>query len=307
MTQRHRRRMAVSLAAVAGTIAVIFLISSSAQGSHPDRQGTLMEEFHKVYPLSAQGRVEIENLNGPVHITGWDRDEVKVDAVKSAWTKARLDEARIEVHARQDEISIRTKYPDHDHTFNFGGGDEHNNPARVEYTITVPRQSRLDEIKLVNGRLDIQDITGEVRASCVNGRIDARNLHGSLELNTVNGELDASVDQLPSSEVKLSSVNGKLRVTLPSDARAELKASTVSGNIYDDFGLPVTRHQFVGRSLHGQLGGGGTLVKLSNVNGEIEIRHASDNRPLSPAQDLDREHSRHDEDDKNDRDDDDKN
>jgi hypothetical protein len=108
----------------------------------------------------------------------------------------------------------------------------------------------------------------------------------------VNGELDATVEQLPSSEVKLSSVNGSLRVTLPSDARAELKANTISGNISDEFGLPVIRHQFVGHSLHGQLGGGGTLVRLSNVNGQIEIRHANDNRPLSPAQSLEHERNR---------------
>jgi DUF4097 and DUF4098 domain-containing protein YvlB len=285
-------------AVVAGVISAIFLISSAAQGS--DRKGSFTEEFHKVYPFSAQGRIQVENLNGPVHISGWDRDEVKVDAVKSAWSKQRLDEATIEIRAEQNELSIRTEYPSHDHTFNFGSDDEHGNPASVEYTITVPRQARLDEIKLVNGRLDIQDVAGEVRASCVNGHIQVRNLQGPIEMNTVNGELDAGIDQLPSSELKLSSVNGRLRVTLPSDARAELKASTVSGNISDDFGLPVTRHQFVGRSLHGQLGGGGTLVKLSNVNGEIEIRHASDNRPLSPAQNLERESGRNGEDEKDD-------
>jgi DUF4097 and DUF4098 domain-containing protein YvlB len=279
-------------------VSAICLSSVVAQAS--DRQGRLTEEFHKVYPLSAQGRVEIANINGPVHITGWDRDEVKVDAVKSAWSKERLDEAKIEIRAEQNEIAIRTEYPGHDHSFNFHNDDEHGNPASVEYTITVPRQARLDEIKLVNGRLDVQDVAGEVHASCVNGRIQAHNLQGPVELNTVNGELDASVDQLPSSELKLSSVNGRLRVTLPSDAKAELKASTVSGNISDEFGLPVTRHQFVGHSLHGQLGGGGTLVKLSNVNGEIEIRHASDNRPLSPVQNLERERNGDGEDDKND-------
>jgi Putative adhesin len=289
--QKQQLRLVFGIVAT-GAIAAIFLISSVAHAS--DRQGQLTEEFHKVYPLSAQGRVEIENLNGPVHITGWDRDEIKVDAVKSAWTKEHLDEVTIEIHADQNHIAIHTEYPRHDHTFNFGNGNnddkERNNPASVEYTITVPRQARLDEIKLVNGRLDVQDVTGEVHASCVNGRIQARNLKGPVELNTVNGELDASLDQLPSSEIKLSSVNGKLRVTLPSDAKAELKASTVSGNISDDFGLPVTQHQFVGRSLHGQLAEGGTLVKLSNVNGTIEIRHARDNRPLSPAQNL--EHDR---------------
>lgn len=294
------RRISISQSVVVAAISAIFLISGAA-GS--DRKGTLTEEFHKVYPLSARGRIQIENLNGPVHITGWDRNEVKVDAVKSAWTKERLDEARIEIRAEPNELSIRTEYPGHNQTFNFHSDGEHGNPASVEYTITVPRQARLDEIKLVNGRLDVQDVAGEVHASCVNGRIEAHNLQGAVELETINGELDASVDQLPSSELKLSSVNGRLRLTLPSDARAELKASTVSGNISDDFGLPVTRHQFVGRSLHGRLGGGGILVKLSNVNGTIEIRHATDNRPLSLAQNLERERGRDAEDEDTDDDD----
>ena len=191
---RERRGLATWLGGALGAISAFLLLLGMAHAS--DRQGSYTEEFHKVYPLSAQGRVAIENVNGPVHITGWDRAEVKVDAVKSAWTRERLGEARIEIQSADNRISIRTEYPGHDHTFNFGGDGEHDNPARVEYTVTVPRQANLDEIKLVNGRLDIQDVAGEVRASCVNGRIEARNLQGRAELNTVNGELDASVDQL---------------------------------------------------------------------------------------------------------------
>ena len=119
--------------------------------------------------------------------------------------------------------------------------------------------------------------------------MQVRNLQGRAKLETVNGELEATVEQMPSSGLKLSSVNGTLHVTLPSDASAEVEASTVSGNISNDFGLTAIRHQYVGHSLHGQLGGGGALVKLSNVNGTIEISHASDGRTLSPATNLDGE------------------
>jgi hypothetical protein len=302
MMQGNGLSLPIPQTLVVGAVSAMLLISTAAQGS--DLKGSYTEEFHKTYPLSAQGRVEIENLNGAVHISGWDRDEVKVDAVKTAWSKERLDEARIEIRADQNDISIRTEYPGHDHSFNVGNDGEHSNPANVEYTITVPRQARLDQIKLINGRLDVQNVSGEVRASCVNGRLQAHNLQGPVRLETVNGELDATVEQLPSSEVKLSSVNGSLRLTLPSDARAELKANTVAGNISDDFGLPVARHEFVGHSLHGQLGGGGTLVRLSNVNGQIEIRHANDSRPLSPAQSLEHERSHGSDGDKDDDDDD---
>ena len=44
-------------------------------------------------------------------------------------------------------------------------------------------------------------------------------------------------------------------------------------------------------------------MKLSNVNGEIEIRHASDNRPLSAVKNLERDRARNHDDDNDDDDD----
>ena len=206
-----------------------------------------------------------------------------MDAVKYADSKERLDEARIEVDASKENVSIRTKYRDHDNTFNWGS---HNNPPSVEYTLTVPRSARLDEIKLINGKLDITGAAGEVHASCINGRLEAHNLSGRAELSTINGHLDARFDQLSGSSVELNSVNGSVELTIPSDSKAEIEASTVSGGIDNDFGLHVNHHNFVGHDLHGELGSGGPHIKLENVNGHISIHHAPDGRALSPAKDL---------------------
>jgi len=252
----------------------------------------MTEEFHQVYSLTPEGRIELENINGPVHITSWDRNEVKLDAVKRAWSKERLDEARIDIDSHSDSLAIRTEYPHHDNSF---WNDRHDNPASVEYTLVVPRRARLDEIKLVNGSLDIQDVAGEVHASCINGRLQARDLQGVTRLGTVNGQLEASLTRMSQASLELSAVNGSLRLTLPSDAKAELEASTVSGGISNDFGLPVS-HPFVGHHLRAELGGGGPRVKLTSVNGRIEILHANDNRPLSPAKNLERKHGRDDDD-----------
>ncbi|MFZ1931345.1 MAG: DUF4097 family beta strand repeat-containing protein [Candidatus Sulfotelmatobacter sp.] len=245
-----------------------------------DHRGAFTEEFHQRYALSPDGRVELENINGAVHISTWDQNEVKVDAVKYADSKEKLDEAHIDIDSGKDHISIRTKYPEHDH---WGSN---NNPASVEYTLTVPRAARLDEIKLVNGALDVTGASGEVHASCVNGSLEAHNLSGQAELSTVNGRLEVTFNQLPSSQINLSSVNGAVEMTIPSDSKAEIEASTVSGRIENDFGLHLNRHQFVGNNLHGELGTGGPRIKLSSVNGRIEIRHAADGRSLSPAKDL---------------------
>jgi hypothetical protein len=73
---------------------------------------------------------------------------------------------------------------------------------------------------------------------------------------------------------------------LPSDAKANIEASTVHGDIDNDFGLRTNNHRWVGHDLRGELGGGGTEIQLRNVNGTIEVRHASDGRALSPAKDT---------------------
>jgi hypothetical protein len=273
----RQRQFPAWLGAVLGTICALFVLALEARAS--DHRGAFSEEFHQTYALNPDGRVELDNINGAVHISTWDRNEVKVDAVKYADSKDRLDDARIEVDTSQESLSIRTKYRDHDH---WGSN---NNPASVEYTLSVPRGVRLDEIKLINGSLDVTGVTGEVHASCINGRLEAHNLSGRAELSTINGQLDARFDQLPGSSVELKSVNGSLALTIPSDSNAEIEASTVSGSIENDLGLHVNHHRFVGHDLRGELGNGGPRVKLENVNGRIDIRHASDGRALSPAKD----------------------
>ncbi|MHB8216976.1 MAG: DUF4097 family beta strand repeat-containing protein [Candidatus Sulfotelmatobacter sp.] len=281
---KYVRQFPVRMSAVLGATCALLVLTLGAYAS--DR-GTFSEEFHQTYSLTSDGRVELENINGSVHISTWEQNAVKVDAVKYADSKERLDEAHIEIDSGKDYVSIRTRYPEHEH---WG---RNINPASVEYTLTVPRGARLDEIKLINGSLDVAGVKGEVRASCINGSLEAHNLAGRSELSTINGHLDARFDELPGSSVELKSVNGSLELTIPSDSKAEIEASTVSGGIENDFGLHVNHHRFVGHDLRGELGNGGARIKLENVNGRIEIRHASDGRALSPVKDL----SHHDRDD----------
>ena len=284
---KRQRELATWVGAVLGTLCA--LLFAVAQGHAAENRGQFTEEFHQTYALAAGGRVALDNINGSVHITGWDRNEVKVDAVKYARSKERLDEAKILIDASKDYISIRTEYPDHNLTFR---DDDWDNPASVEYTLSVPRTARLDQIKLINGSLDVQGIAGEVRASCINGHLKASGLGGPVKLSTINNRLEAQFDRLGTSPIELASVNGSVLLTMPSDTKAELEASTVHGGISNDFGLRVRDHRIVGHDLHGELAGGGTRIKLSNVNGTIEIHHASDNRALSPVKDLNRSSDR---------------
>ena len=271
----RKRRIATWMGTIFGIALAVWLNLALAHAA----EAVVSEEFHQTYPLAANGRIELTNINGAVHITAWDQNQVKVDAVKRAEDQDELKSMEIRVASHPDSLLIETKY--HHNDENWYQGRHHG--GEVEYTLTVPRNARLDEIKLINGALDIAGVKGDVRASCINGTLTAGGLASRVQLQTINGPLEARFDRLETSSIELSSVNGLVRLTLPSDAKARIEATTVHGGIDNNFGLHVNNHRWVGHDLAGELGGGGANIRLRNVNGPVEIRHADDGRTLSPA------------------------
>ena len=254
------QRLSTWLGLLLGTImALLFVGRAQAQQSQS-------AEFHKTYPLTANGHVSVGNVNGQVHITGWDRNEVKVDALKLGETQEDLDNAEIVVDAQADNFGIKTKYR------NEGLFHNNHNNATVEYTISIPKSATLDA-HVVNSRLEIAGITGPVSAHNVNASLHITGLANTADLATVNSSLDAQFDALPSSgTISAKSVNGGVMLRLPASLNAEVSAKTVNGHISNDFGVPVDHGRFVGHSMNGTVGSGGLRIELHNVNGGIDLR-----------------------------------
>jgi DUF4097 and DUF4098 domain-containing protein YvlB len=256
-------------------------IDTTANAEQPGEE--IREEFHQTYPLSPTGRVSLENINGGVQIKVWDQASVQVDAIKRAYRRERLAEAKIEVSATEENIRIKTEYPDENQNFRSGEG-RYNNPAIVDYTLTVPRKAVLESIDLINGSIDIDGVEGNVKASSINGKVMAKGLAAEARLSTINGPLQVTFTQLDESKaIELGSVNGNVTLIIPSNANASIRANTVHGGISSDFGLKVKHGEYVGHSLDGQIGTGGPRIKLANVNGGIQINHAQDGLPVTPG------------------------
>jgi DUF4097 and DUF4098 domain-containing protein YvlB len=227
----------------------------------------LTEEFHQTYPLAEKGAVSLDNINGAVHITAWDRPEVKVDAVKHAKTAEYLKKISIEVKADNDSVRIQTRLPD--------STPGQNQSGRVEYQVMVPSQARLDKVSNVNGAIELKEIGGDTKASTVNGALTAHQVSGSGSYNSVNGSIEVMMSKADFSKgLALETVNGKMALSLPANANAHVKVDTLNGSIHTDFDLVVKKNFPVGKNLEGQLGNGGPPVKLHSVNGSIQIKKA---------------------------------
>lgn len=233
------------------------------------------QHFDQTFPVSEKARVSLENVNGDVRIEVWDQAEVRVQAEKFASSEELLDELEIEINASQESVRIDTHYP-YRHSFfgwfSFGS----NGHYRVEYTLTVPRETELDSIDLVNGDLVVMGVQGGMEAELVNGDIIATGIDGDLRLSTVNGSIRTEFEAMENvGRIKLESVNGKIKLLLPSEASASVHVETLNGSLRNDFGLEVHKHKYVGADMRGEIGDGEVDVTIETVNGGIEIRRGN--------------------------------
>ncbi|HEX6279794.1 MAG TPA: DUF4097 family beta strand repeat-containing protein [Pyrinomonadaceae bacterium] len=241
------------------------------------------EKFEQSYPISANGRVSVSNINGSIEMVAWDRNEVRLEATKIADTREALGDVELDIRSTPDSFSVEVDYKDR----NWKVDGRKYNKLEVQFRLSVPRTALLDEIETVNGSVNVSNFVNTTKVSAVNGSVTAANLRGNAKLSTVNGTVNADFEQLEAGvKVDLSTVNGRVNLSLPSDANATIKADSLNGGITNGFGLPVRKGEWIGRDLHGRLGNGDAQIKLDSVNGPLAINKKDDGRPTSPVTNL---------------------
>jgi DUF4097 and DUF4098 domain-containing protein YvlB len=272
MVEKNTKEMEMnSMSSLVRVLLVALFMLASTSGA-----AQFEDVFDETYPLSGDGTVSLDNVNGDVTIEVWERSEVRVYAVKSASSQGYLDRLRIDVDASSSSIDIDTFYPSTSgreaEEWLEEGHRRGDHKMKVEYTLTVPRRAVIDGIDLVNGSLVVDGVEGGVAAESVNGTISVRNGAGSFGLATVNGAVELYADRLDLNDrIDLESVNGALDLYLPSSAGADVRAESVNGKLSNDFGIEVHRGKYVGSDFRGAVGGGGSRVALQTVNGRISV------------------------------------
>ena len=219
------------------------------------------EVFQQTYPLQAGGTFLLTNVNGSVQISGWDRNEVEVHAVKTALGAQRdLARVRVDVLATPNRVAVETRYPQDD-------GVE----VYVEYRIRVPRRVQLERVATVNGLVRVANVeaTGDLRA--VNGNVDVFDCSGRLSAHTTNGNLRLEMRRLDDGEpVVLETINGTILLALPAGTNAELDVRTINGDFRSELPLSLQSASPL-QAFRGQIGQGGNTIQIRTVNGGIRV------------------------------------
>lgn len=200
------------------------------------------ETVDRTYPMGPGGELRLNNFSGKIVITGSNRGNVAIHAVRRA-TRERLENIHLEIQANGSQIRIEANKRDE-------SWDRHNdNVVETDFEIEVPED--------VN--LDVNAFSSDIRISNVRGRQKIHSFSGGVTLRDAAGPIDAET------------FSGDIDVDLAPNASGRVDFDTFSGDLTSD--IPMAYRSGGRRGAHAEIGSGGTnTLKFHTFSGDVHIK-----------------------------------
>jgi len=231
----------------------------------------LEETFERFYAIPPAAKIAINNGDGAVLLYGSDGNDMRVRAVKKAYSRERLSQIAIEISVRPNVVSVRTKFAPQPKCALF------DRSGTVDYAIVVPATAEISTLRLNAGEVIVDGMRGRsVHAWLGDGRMFAHNCFANVDLALQRGNLAISYDWWEQGTflVHANIARGDAWAFLPSDAAFHLVAEAVHGKLASDFeNTPGARAASAGaRKIETFVHGGGQAsINVRAANGDIKI------------------------------------
>ena len=249
----------------------LLIVSCWLLSCRPAVDQTLEEMIDQSHLIDPTGTISITNRDGSIRIygAGGDTREVRVEAIKKAYSTERLKAISVQVSAQPNSISIDTIYPPNS---SAGFSDR---SGTVDYVIVVPQKIKISKMELTNGEVLIEEMRSEeARAQLGNGRLFVHNCFGNLDLNLKTGNLAIVYEWWEEAEfaIRANIEDGNAFTYIPSEAAFHLIAHTATGKIANDFEEKEQRHAEPINKIDMMVGGGSkTTFQFETQDGNVKI------------------------------------
>jgi hypothetical protein len=220
-------------------IAVLSALALAAPAVASDQNET--ERVDRTVSIRAGGLLRLKNFSGRVTITGSNRSDIAVHAVRRA-PRERLDHIRLEISETSSGVLIEAnKKDDNWH-------ERNNNVVETDFDIQVPADVALD-VDVFSSDVVVKDVRGGQRVKTFSGGIDVTGAEAALDVESFSGDIEVRLMQGASASVDFDSFSGSLRTDVPMNYR--------SGNR---------------RRVRADIGAGGTDYHFKTFSGDVRIR-----------------------------------
>jgi hypothetical protein len=234
----------------------------------------------------------VDNIFGSIRVEGTRSKDVQISIHKTikAKNKDRLEKAKEEVSLDitedGDTIELYVDGP-------FRHNEDRNNvhmsydpeyEVHYDFDIKVPHQTELCLHTVTNGQISVKNFVGDFDIKNINGRIVMTEISGSGTAHTVNGKVEASFVENPKTDCSFKTLNGDVRLLFQPDLSADFRVNSFTGNAFSDFAVsylpskPGTSYRDRGKYVYKsdkmtgiRIGKGGPEIEMNTMNGDILI------------------------------------
>ncbi len=230
---------------------------------------TERRELHQTYELAPGAKVSITGIAGTVEIETGSGPNAEVNIVESAASQEDLNSRHIDIQQTSEKLELKTE--DNRRSGGFWALFGHSGTVRQQVRLKLPAEVDLT-LREIAGPVTATAIQGPLHITGVHGNVNVAGAAQSVGISGVNGNLAVNMSKLGEKGVAINGVNGNIDLGLDGKLNALFRVSAVNGKIQQDIpGLNVFGDQKQRGSLDAQAGTGGTMIRISGVNGNVHL------------------------------------
>lgn len=219
--------------------------------------------------------LSVDNFNGPVSVSTWDRSEYSVELlIKAKGTTTSEAERNLEdfvVDFDESVVQGRGRL-----VLRYGIPDTAYNKYSVQVEAFLPADAVIDlELESSNGEMSLSDLAGgEIQLYTSNGAFSFDNVYAeSIHAETSNGAISGDLE---APDAYISTSNGAIDLTLPCTTTGEYFLRTSNGQV----DLRVSSSSDVGYDLDSSTSNGAINIDLPNLEYSVDRKTSKEARTL---------------------------
>jgi hypothetical protein len=199
------------------------------------------ERVDRTVHIRAGGQLRLKNFSGRVTITGSNRSDMVVRAVRRA-PRERLDNIKLEITETASGVSIEANKKDDNWR------DRNNNVVDTEFEIQLPADVSLN-VDVFSSDIFVKGVRGHQRLKTFSGEIDVVDADAGVDAETFSGDIEVKLVQGLSASVDFDSFSGELESDVPMTYRTKGRRRT-----------------------RADIGSGGAEYHFKTFSGDVRIR-----------------------------------
>jgi len=227
------------------------------------------EHITQTASLAPGGTLRLRNFSGRVTITGADRQDASIDAIRRA-SRDRLDHIKLDIHSEGSTLVVDANRQE----YSRWSWARNNRVVETDLTIEVPRQTSLDA-NVFSSPVTVDGLEGSHVVHGFSSRVRLDNVNGSVRVHTFSGPVEISARAWqPRQTVDVDTFSGNIDLHVPDTAGGSVTFNSFSGHLNSD--IPLILRCSSRRSIRAEMGQGGSegdrgTLRFKTFSGSVRI------------------------------------